>query len=147
MSKGETYKNQYLLHLFNNANIPGIGDGTGLRGSSSVGSLYVALHTANPAGAGNDQTTFEISYTGYARVPLLRDSSCFVVAGAVAAFTSTVTFPLMTGGAGGTATHFSIGVAASGASMLLYSGTISASLSVTNGVFPGLLSGAVITEQ
>ena len=62
MSKGNTFENDLLLLVFNNTNAANIGDATGLRGSSTAGSLYVSLHTADPGEAG-DQTTDEITYT------------------------------------------------------------------------------------
>jgi hypothetical protein len=52
----------FLTNLFNNANWSNIGDATGIRGSSTAGSLYLSLHTSSPGEAG-DQTTNEISYT------------------------------------------------------------------------------------
>lgn len=52
----------FLNHLFANADWANIGDATGLRGSSTAGSLYLSLHTSSPGEAG-DQTTNEISYT------------------------------------------------------------------------------------
>lgn len=54
--------NSFLLLFFNNTNWAVVGDATGLRGSTTAGSLYLSLHTASPAEAGN-QSTSEISYT------------------------------------------------------------------------------------
>lgn len=65
--------------LFVNSNAANIGDATGLRGSSTAGSLYVSLHTADP-GATGDQTTNEASYTSYARVAVARTSGGWTVA-------------------------------------------------------------------
>ena len=62
MSKSNTFENEFLLHLLQNADISNVGDATGLRGSSTAGSLYVGLHTADPGEAG-DQTTSEATYT------------------------------------------------------------------------------------
>ena len=52
-----------LLNLiFNNTNWANLGDATGVRGSSTAGSLYLSLHTASPAESG-DQTSNECSYS------------------------------------------------------------------------------------
>lgn len=40
MSKGNTFENDLLLLIFNNTDAALIGDATGLRGSSTAGSLY-----------------------------------------------------------------------------------------------------------
>jgi hypothetical protein len=39
-----------------------------------AGTLYLSLHTGT-IGAGGDQTTNEVAYTGYSRVPVTRSSS------------------------------------------------------------------------
>ncbi|HYT46730.1 MAG TPA: hypothetical protein VEP90_30670, partial [Methylomirabilota bacterium] len=66
MSKSNTWESDLLLLVFNNTNAGSIGDATGLRGSSTAGSLYVSLHTADP-GETDDQTSSEATYTSYAR--------------------------------------------------------------------------------
>jgi hypothetical protein len=100
-----------------------VGDATGLRGSSAAGSLYFSLHTADPGEAGT-QTTSEAAYTSYARVAVARSGSGFTVTANAVATAADVSFPPGTGGSG-TATHFGIGTAASGAGVLLYKGAIS----------------------
>ena len=134
-----------LLLFFNNTNFALVGDATGLRGSSTAGSLYVSLHTADPGEAG-DQTTSEITYTSYARVAVARSSSGFTVtANSVSPF-ATVTFPAGTGGSG-TATYFGVGTASSGAGVLLYSGAITPNIVCGNGVTPSLTTASTITED
>lgn len=59
---GNTFANDLLLLIFNNTNAANIGDATGLRGSSTAGSLYLSLHSSSPAEAGN-QSTNELSYS------------------------------------------------------------------------------------
>lgn len=66
-------------HIFQNANVANIGDGTGLRGSPTAGSLYISLHSADPGAAG-DQTTSEASYTNYARQGVARSAAGWTVA-------------------------------------------------------------------
>lgn len=145
MSKSNAMENSMLLLFFNNTNFALVGDATGLRGSSTAGSLYVSLHTADPGEAG-DQTTSEITYTSYARVAVARSSSGFTVtANSVSPF-ATVTFPAGTGGSG-TATYFGVGTASSGAGVLLYSGAITPNIVCGNGVTPSLTTASTITED
>jgi hypothetical protein len=146
MSKSNSLENSLLLLLFNNTNIANVGDATGLRGSTAAGSLYVSLHTADPGEAG-DQTTSEISYTGYARVAVARSSAGWTVTANSVSPTATIGFPASTGGTGGTVTHFGIGTASSGAGVLLYSGTVTPNISVANGVTPQLTTASAITED
>lgn len=80
MSKGNTFENDLLLLIFNNTDAALIGDATGLRGSSTAGSLYVSLHTGDPGEAGN-QTTSECAYGSYARVAVARSGSGWTVSG------------------------------------------------------------------
>lgn len=145
MSKGNTFENDLLLLIFNNTNAANIGDATGLRGSSTAGSLYVALHTGDPGEAG-DQTTSECAYTSYARVAVARSGVGWTVTANSVSPAANVDFPAATGGSE-TATHFSIGVAASGASKCLYKGTISPNISISSGVQPRLSTATTITED
>lgn len=145
MSKGNTFENELLNLILNNTNIANIGDATGLRGSTSAGSLYAALHTADPGEAG-DQTTSEVAYTSYARVAISRAGSAWTVTGNSASPAANIDFPAATGGSA-TATHFSIGTAASGAGKILYKGAISPSIAISTGVTPRLGTGTTITED
>jgi hypothetical protein len=145
MSKSNTFENDLLLLIFNNTNISLVGDATGLRGSSAAGSLYLALHTADPGEAG-DQTTSEATYTGYARVPVARTTAGFTVSGNAASLAAAVDFPAGTGGSG-TATHVSIGTSSSGAGKVLYKGALSPSIVTGNGVTPRVNAGQVVTED
>lgn len=145
MSKSNTLENGYLLLLFNNTNLANVGDATGLRGSTSAGSLYLSLHTGDPGEAG-DQTTSEVGYTSYARVAVARSGAGFTVTGNAVALAANATFPAGTGGSG-TATHWGLGTAASGTGVLLYKGAISPSIVCGSGVTPELLAGTVVTED
>ena len=78
MSKSNSLENDLLKHIFNNDAIALVGDATGLRGSTTAGSLYVSLHTADPGEAG-DQTTSETAYTNYARVAVARTTGGWTV--------------------------------------------------------------------
>ncbi|MFL6863452.1 MAG: hypothetical protein ACJ8DZ_10660 [Allosphingosinicella sp.] len=147
MSKSNAFETAFLALVFNNSNIANVGDATGVRGSSAAGSLYVSLHTADPGEAG-DQSTSEISYTGYARVAVTRDGSHWTVAGNSVSPAADIDFPKSTGGTGGIITHFGVGTSASGAGTLLYSGTYTPNQTVASGVIPRLeMTGTAITED
>ncbi len=145
MSKSNTTENDLLLLIFNNTNDALVGDATGLRGSSTAGSLYLALHTADPGEAGG-QTTSECAYTSYARVAVARSSSGFTVSGNSVTLFANADFPACTGGSE-TATYFSVGVASSGTSKILYSGAISPTIVISSGVTPRLTTATAITED
>lgn len=146
MSKGDTWENELLEHLLNNAEVANVGDATGLRGSSVPGSLYVSLHVGDPGEAG-DQTTNEISYTSYARQGIVRTGAAWTVTGSSASPASEISFPESTGGAGGTVDYFAIGTVVSGSGKLLYSGTVTPNIVVANGVTPKLKTTSTITED
>lgn len=145
MSKSNAFETAFLSHLFENADIANVGDATGLRGSTTAGSLYFSLHTADPGEAG-DQTTSECAYTNYARVAVARSAAGWTVSGNAVSVDADVTFPAGTGGSG-TATHWGLGTSSSGAGTLLYKGTISPNIVTGNGVTPKLTAGQVVTED
>lgn len=146
MSKSNAFENSLLLLIFNNTNIANIGDATGLRGSSAAGSLYVSLHTGDPGEAGT-QATNEATYTGYARKAVARDSGGWTVTDNAVANAAAVTFDPCTAGSN-TITHFSIGVAGSGGTVVMYKGALSASLVVSAGITPNFPAGDIdITED
>jgi hypothetical protein len=145
MSKSDTFENALLKLIFNNDNISGVGDATGVRGSSAAGSLYLALHTADP-GEDGTQTTSEASYTGYARVGVARSDAGFTVTGNSVSPVADVTFGECTAGSA-TATHFSIGAAASGAGDILYKGSLTPSIAISAGVTPRIRNTSTVTED
>ena len=145
MSKTNTHENDFLLLEFNNTNMALHGDATGIRGSTTAGSYYMSLHTADPGEAG-DQTTSEVTYTSYARVAIARSSGGFTVSGNAVALAANVTFPAGTGGSG-TATHWGLGCSSSSTGKLLYKGAISPTIVTGNGVTPQLTAGTLVTED
>ena len=145
MSKSNVFENALLELVFKNTTFAGVGDATGLPGSATAGSLYFSLHTSDPGEAG-DQTTNEVAYTSYARVAVARSGAGFTVTGNAVAPAANVTFPAGTGGSG-TATHWGIGTASSGAGKLLYKGAISPSIVCGSGVTPQLTAGTAATED
>ena len=143
MSKGDTFENDLVKLIFNATAIANIADNAA---TSPLTQLFVALHTADPGEAGT-QATSEISYTGYARVAVNRNSGGFTVTANSVSPAANIDFGNMTAGAGGTVTFFSIGVASSGATKILYSGAVSPSIVVTTGVTPRLTTASTITED
>ncbi len=145
MSKGNTFETELLEHVLNNTDLALIGDATGLRGSSTAGSLYISIHTAD-VGEGGDQTTNECNYTSYARVAIARSGSAWTVTGNSATNAATVAFPACTGGSN-TATNFAVGTASSGAGKVLYKGS-AGSLAISSGITPQFAAGQLtVTED
>lgn len=134
MSKSNAWETALLNLVFNNTDAANIGDATGLRGSSTAGSLYVSLHTGDPGEAGN-QTTNECAYTSYARVAVARTSGGWTISGNAVTNAALIQFPQCTGSSE-TATHFGIGTASSSTGVLLYKGSLSASLAISSGIQP-----------
>jgi hypothetical protein len=146
MSKSNSMENGMLLLFFNNTDFANIGDAAGLQNSAAAGSLYISLHTSDP-GEGGSQTTNETAYTNYARVAVARSGAGWTVTDNAVTNAAAITF--QTGGVtGATITHFGIGTDSSGAGTLLYSGALTASLAVSNGITPQFAAGDLdITED
>lgn len=134
-----------ILKLYFNATaIANLADNASVSPETNVA---LALHTADPADAGN-QSTSEAAYTGYARQDVLRTSAGFTVGSTSptqAALTSAVDFPQATAGSE-TETFFSAGKASGGATADIYAaGPISPNIPVSNGVTPQLTTATKIT--
>jgi hypothetical protein len=142
MSFANSSETAILNLLFNNSNFANVGDVTGLRGSTTAGSFYISLHTGDPGEAGS-QTTNEATFTSYARVAVARSAGGWTISGATVSNTAQIQFAQCTGGTN-TITHFGIGTDSSGAGTLLMSGSLTASLAVSNGITP-LFAAAALT--
>lgn len=134
-----TFANTLLLLLFNATAIANVADNAA---SSPITNVYVSLHTADP-GNGN-QTTSEAAYTSYARVAGLRTSGGWTVSTNTVVPAATVSFPAATGGSE-TETYAGIGKSISGAGVLWFSGAISPTIAVSNGVTPQLTTASTLT--
>jgi hypothetical protein len=143
MSKSNTFENDILALIFNATTIANLAINAT---SSPLTQLFVALHTADPGDAG-DQTTSEVAYTGYARVPVNRNSGGWAVASGSVSPVADVVFGNCTASPGGPVTHASIGVAASGASKILYSGALTPNITMAVGVIPTIKTTSTITED
>jgi hypothetical protein len=142
MSKGNTFENDLLKLIFNATAIANLADNAA---SSPLTSLYVSLHTADPGEAGTQETS-EATYTSYARVAVTRNGSNWTVTDNSVSPAANIDFPAATGGTN-TITHFAVGTAASGAGKVLYKGSVTPSISVSDGVTPRLTTASTITED
>lgn len=143
MSKSNTFENDLLKLIFNGTAIANLADNAA---GSPLTNLYVSLHTADPGEAG-DQTTSEISYTGYSRIAVARTSGGWTVTANSVSPNAPVEFGEMTGGAGGTVTHAAIGTDATGTGKILYSGALTPTIAVALGVIPRIKTTSTITED
>lgn len=139
MSASNSFETAVLTLYFNNSNHANVGDATGVRGSTTAGSFYISLHTADPGETGTAVTS-EATYTNYARVAVARSGAGFTVSGNSVSNAALVTFPAC-GASGNTITHFGIVETSSGAGALHFSGTCS--LSVSSGITPQFAIGAL----
>jgi hypothetical protein len=142
MGKSSTFDNDWLKLIFNATAIANICDNAA---SAPLTNLYVALHTADPTAAGT-QTSNEAAYTSYARVAVARTSGGWTVSTNSVSPVANIDFPACTGSTS-TVTFFSVGVASSGSTKILYSGAVSPSISVSTGVTPRLTTASTITES
>jgi hypothetical protein len=134
---GNAAQNALMLLLFNNTAWANVGNTAGLQPSGAAGSLFVALHTADPGAAGT-QATSEAAYSGYARQAVARSSGGWTVSGSSptgATNTAAVTFPASLSGPE-TEANFSVGLQASGATQYMFTGPLTSSLVVNSGITP-----------
>ncbi len=141
MSMSNAAETALLELIFHNEDWANVGDAGGLQNSAAAGSLYVALHTADPGEAG-DQQTSEATYTSYARVAVARSAAGWTITANVADNAAAVNFPAATGGTNHI-THVSVGLASAGASQILWSGELTAHLDVSAGITPSFAIGAL----
>jgi hypothetical protein len=113
------------------------------------GTLYLAGHTA-AVGLGGTAVTNELTYTGYARVPLTR-SSCgdlTVASGAASSNNALIQFGLCTGGTlPETMTHASIVTTASGAGAVVLTGALDSSLVINLNTRPEFDIGSLVVQE
>ena len=155
MAASDKFEHYLLELIFNNEGSPTleIGDATGLRGSSTAGSLYVALHTAAPDSPGenpSNQSVNECDYTGYARQAVARSTSGWTVTDSSGTTTvknaAEISFQQCTGGSN-TAIFFSIGTRGEDTSPadseVLFFGELTASLAISSGITPRFAADAL----
>lgn len=131
MPKSLVFSTDILRVIFWNYPINGICDAA----SAPYPTLYMSLHTDDPTPDG-DQTSHEISYTGYARCPVNRGTTYWGINNGIANPKNPITFPLMTGGFGGIASYWVVGTSHSSSGKILYIGSITPAIYVVVGVSP-----------
>jgi len=141
MSKSNYFENAFLLLIFNNTTITDIGDAGGILKSVADGSLFVALHTADPGEAAT-QDASECSYTSYVREAVARTTGGWTIAADVASNAAIILFQENTGGSQ-TATDMSVGPEVSGATEILFVTTLNSSLVISTGVSPQFAIGVL----
>ena len=140
MGKGTTFDNDLLKLIFQGTAIGLLADNAA---STPLTNLAVALHTADPT-AGT-QTTSEATYTSYQRKNVARTSGGWTVTTNSVSPVAVITFDTCTGGSN-TITHWSVGFTGGGATKILYCGTVTPSIAVSNGISPQLSTASVVTE-
>jgi hypothetical protein len=147
MPKGTTASNDLLKLVYNATAIANVADNAS---SSPLTNIQVSLHSAYPGVAG-DQTTSEISYTGYARVAVARSGSGWTVTGNSVSPVAQINFGQCVGGTA-TAMFWATGTSASSTGKLLHLGPIGTKLgpfTATTGdviTIPGL-SGVSVDDR
>lgn len=132
-----------MLLIFNNVNWANVGDATGLRGSTVAGSLYAGLHTAALNDA-STQVTSQAAYGAYTRVGIARSGAGWTCSANQASNTAAATFPTATSGSE-TESYFSVGLqSGTGAGDILWWGSLTNTLAVSNGIAPSFAAGALI---
>lgn len=116
----------------------------------SNANLYLALHTGAVT-VGGDQTSNEVSYTGYARIPLIRNNSTGVFSTSTAASSSNnalLQFGNPTGGSFPIViTHVSIGENSVGAGTVIATGALSPSLTINLNNQPQFATNTLILQE
>ena len=138
--KKDSFENALLLLIFQNTNIANIGDGTGLRGSSTAGNFYIALYK-NSAKPTDSVAGTEVTYTNYTRVAVARTAGGWTVSSNNAYNTSVVTFPTCgaTGDTAGAAAICKAGT--TGVDDAIYYGDLTADLVIAQNGIPEIAAG------
>ena len=138
----DTFENDLCKLIFNGTAIGNIADNAA---SAPLTTLWMALHTADPADTGT-QGTNEGGYAQYTRISVARSTAGWVVTNNSVSPVANVDFPQNTSTSTGTFTHASIGVtSASTASKILAFGTISPNINFSQNVTPRLTTGSSFT--
>jgi hypothetical protein len=141
--KGLTFSNDYLKLIFHGTTIANIAVNAS---SSPLTSLYISLHVGDP-GTGGTQLSNEVSYTGYARVPILRSSSGWSVINNTVTPASNIVFGTPTTVTGQpVATYAVIGTSLSGSGKILYKMVLNPGIEIIVNKPPTILSNSTITE-
>lgn len=113
--------------------------------------LYLTLHIG-AVGLGGDQTTNEVTYTGYGRIPILRNNTTGEFSVSTVGSSSNQNLLQFGNATAGsfpiTATHASIGENASGAGTVIATGALASPLVINLNINPQFpIGSAVVQEQ
>jgi hypothetical protein len=136
-----TFETKLLDLIFTNTACTFVGDNAGLLASAAPGNIYVSLHSADPGEAAAGQDDNELTYTGYARRAAVRSGTGWTVSGNSAVNALDINIGAMTAGGPQTSTHFGLGFASTGTTVLYMTGT--AALVINDGVDPQFAAGAL----
>jgi len=142
MSKSDAFENDLIDLIFNAIAIANLADNASV---SPLIVLQISLHTGDPGEAGT-QATSETTYGTYARMPVGRTTTGFLVTGNQAFLRANLAFSTPTSGSG-TISHFGVGTATSGAGILYYSGTVTPNITISTGITPTLTTGSNVSED
>lgn len=117
MAKSNTSANDYVALIYNATAIANVADNAA---SAPLTNIFLAAHTADPFAAGT-QSTSEAAYTGYARASAARTTGGFTCSSGVVTLVADASFGACTAGSAAL-THWSTGVASSGATKVLHRG-------------------------
>lgn len=134
MAKSNTSANDYVALVYNATAIANIADNAA---TSPLTNIFIAAHTADPGAAGT-QSTSEAAYTGYARASVARTTGGFTCSNGTVTLVANASFGACTAGTA-TLTHWSTGVASSGATKVLHRGVFGSRL----GPFTGATSDTI----
>jgi hypothetical protein len=147
MSKGNQTEMDILGLYLNGTPIANIADNASV---APLANLFIRFHTADPGEAGT-QATSEANFTGYAATPIARTpgSPQWTVSSpggvGTAQNANALTGPTYTQGAGAQQiiTHWSVGVAAAGATKIIISGALTNQIIMNPGIAMTIAAGAL----
>lgn len=134
MAKSNTSANDYVALIYNATAIANLADNTA---TSPLTNIFIAAHTADP-GASGTQSTSEAAYTGYARASVARTTGGFTCSNGTVTLVANASFGACTAGTA-TLTHWSTGVASTGATKVLHRGVFGSRL----GPFTGAVTNTI----
>lgn len=140
MSISNTTESAILVLIFNATAWGNYADNAS---ASPQTNIHCALHTGDPGDTGT-MSTSEAAYTSYARVNVARTNVGWTETSGSVSPAANIDFPACTGSTS-TVTHASTGKTGGGAAAILWSGTVTPNISVSNGVTPRLPTSSTIT--
>lgn len=128
--KKTSFDSELTGHIFQNLDLPNIGDASGLQNSAGDGNFYLALYQTAPT---DSYQGVEATFGNYARMAVARNSLGWAVSGFDVTNTSRVIFPTC-GAVSGRVEAFSINVGGVvGIDDAIYWGYLIESLNVIQG--------------